>query len=317
MIGTDLAKAAALLKEGQLVAIPTETVYGLAANALQEAAVIRIFEVKNRPRFDPLIVHLANASAIEDYASELPQDARRLAEAFMPGPLTLLLPKKPLIPDIVTSGSPWCAFRIPAHPMTRELLDLLDFPLAAPSANPFGYISPTTAAHVAQQLGDKIPYILDGGPCTIGVESTILGFDAERPVVYRKGGLSVEAIEEVVGRIEIQAHSNSNPLAPGMLKSHYAPRVPLVIGNLAAMRLKFEGQKIAVLAFQQGLDGVPADAQIILSPSGDLAEAARNLFAGMRYLDSLDTDIILAELLPEYGLGRAVNDRLRRAAAEN
>ena len=317
MIGTDLSKAAAFLKEGQLVAIPTETVYGLAANALQEAAVIRIFEVKNRPRFDPLIVHVANIKDIEAYASELPQDARRLAEAFMPGPLTLLLPKKSIIPDIVTSGSVWCAFRIPAHPMTRELLDLLDFPLAAPSANPFGYISPTTAAHVAHQLGDKIPYILDGGPCAIGVESTIVGFDAERPIVYRKGGLSVEAIEEVVGEVEIRAHSNSNPLAPGMLKSHYAPRIPMVIGNLEAMRIKYEGQKIAVLAFQQGLEGAPADAQIILSPSGDLAEAARNLFAGMRYLDALDADIILAELLPEFGLGRAVNDRLRRAAAEN
>ena len=317
MIGTDIAFAAALLKNGQVVAIPTETVYGLAGNALSTEAVVRIFDVKNRPRFDPLIVHLPNVSYIQEYAEEFPPKAKLLAEAFMPGPLTLLLPKKNVIPDIVTSGSPFCAFRVPNHPMTRELLAMLEFPLAAPSANPFGYISPTTAQHVERQLGEKIPYILDGGACAIGIESTIVGFEDGIPIIYRKGGLSIEAIEKIAGRVVLRAYSSSNPLAPGMLKSHYAPRIPLVVGELNELHAKFEGRKTAVLAFRHSLKGIEPEYQVILSLSGDLAEAARNLFAGMRYLDGLDADIILAEILPEEGLGRAVNDRLRRAAADN
>jgi len=315
MIGTDIAFAAALLKRGQVVAIPTETVYGLAGNALSADVVVQIFEVKNRPHFDPLIVHLPKVSSIEQYAEMLPPKAQLLADAFMPGPLTLLLPKKPIIPDIVTSGASLCAFRVPDHQMARELLSLLDFPLAAPSANPFGYISPTTAQHVARQLGEKIPYILDGGPCTVGIESTIVGFEEEFPVIYRKGGLSVEAIEEMVGKVTIREHSSSNPLAPGMLKSHYAPRTPLVIGNLYELHARFKEKRIAVLALSHGLADIEPANQFILSTSGNLGEAARNLFAGMRYLDAIDAELIIAELMPEKGLGRAVNDRLRRAAA--
>ncbi len=315
MIGNEIAYAAELLRSGQLVAIPTETVYGLAANALDEAAVARIFEVKNRPRFDPLIVHLPHADQLDQYAAEIPAKALLLAQTFMPGPLTLLLPKRPEIPDLVTAGAALCAFRVPLHPVAQALLQSLPFPLAAPSANPFGYISPTTAAHVAQQLGDKIPYILDGGPCQVGLESTIVGFEGEQPVVYRKGGLPIEQVEALVGAVRVRPHSTSNPLAPGMLQSHYAPRIPLLWGNLEELLAAHAHEQPAVLAFRQKIPHLPAQRQEILSPSGDLAEAARNLFAAMRRLDACGARLILAERLPEQGLGRAINDRLRRAAA--
>ncbi|MBX2928208.1 MAG: threonylcarbamoyl-AMP synthase [Saprospiraceae bacterium] len=315
MIGTDIEQAAALLRAGELVAIPTETVYGLAGNALNEATVTRIFEVKNRPYFDPLIVHVPNLERLEALSRSFPPLARRLAEAFMPGPLTLLLPRTDAIPDLVTAGLPLAAFRVPEHPVAQALLAQLDFPLAAPSANPFGYISPTTAQHVAQQLGEKIPYILDGGACTVGLESTIIGFEDDAVVVYRKGGLAVEAIEAVAGPMRLRPHSSSNPAAPGMLKSHYAPGAPLVLGELNELTQQYSAAHTGILAFRQGVPGIPAERQVVLSPAGDMAEAARRLFAALRHLDGLGLEIILAELVPEEGLGRAVNDRLRRAAA--
>ena len=188
MIGTALSTAIELLRRDEVVAIPTETVYGLAGNALYPKAIASIFEIKNRPRFDPLIVHASSVERLSQYANAFPEAARRLADQFMPGPLTLLLDKAAIIPDLVTAGSPRVALRVPNHPLTLSLLQQLDFPLAAPSANPFGYISPTTAQHVADQLGSQIPYILDGGPCQVGVESTIVGFEDGQAVVYRKGG---------------------------------------------------------------------------------------------------------------------------------
>lgn len=315
-IGTDIAHAIALLQQGDLVAIPTETVYGLAGNALNEATVASIFEVKNRPTFDPLILHIADWRQAERWVLDIPEKAEALAKAFLPGPLTLLLPKRPIISDLVTAGSPLVAIRVPAHPMARKVLEALDFPLAAPSANPFGYVSPTTAEHVAQQLGGKIPYILDGGPCQVGLESTIVGFESNFPVIFRKGGISIEAIEEVIGRVTVQELSTSKPSAPGMLLSHYAPGTPLLLGNLPELAAQYSGQKIGVLAFREMLPGLPADQQVVLSAKGDFAEAAQHLFAGLRYLDGLNLTVILAELLPEVQLGRAINDRLRRAAAK-
>ena len=315
-IGTDIAHAIALLQQGKLVAIPTETVYGLAGNALNEATVAAIFEAKNRPTFDPLIIHIADWRHAERWVLDIPEKAEALAKAFLPGPLTLLLPKRPIIPDLVTAGSPFVAIRVPAHPMARKVLEALDFPLAAPSANPFGYVSPTTAAHVAQQLGEKIPYILDGGPCQVGLESTIVGFEGAGPVVLRKGGIPIEAIERVIGPVTVQEHSSSKPSAPGMLLSHYAPGTPLVLGNLQELAAQHPGTKIGVLAFRQPLPGLPPEQQIVLSAKGDFAEAAQHLFAGLRYLDGLNLDLIIAELLPEVQLGRAINDRLRRAAAK-
>ena len=312
MIGTEIDVAARLLQAGELVGIPTETVYGLAGNALNEAAVAKIFAVKNRPTFDPLIVHTSSTALLEKLVLEIPVKARLLAAAFMPGPLTLLLPKKDLIPDLVTAGSPLVAVRIPKHPMALALLQKLDFPIAAPSANPFGYISPTTAQHVAQQLGSKIPYILDGGACTVGLESTIVGFENDEAILFRKGGIPVEAIEKIIGKVSVRAHSSSQPQAPGMLQSHYAPRVPLILGDIAHLIAQHKGKKIGILSFQK--DYSSAYPAVTLSPDGNFEEAARRLFAGMRYLDSLPLEFILAELVPEESLGSAINDRLRRAA---
>lgn len=312
-VGTDIQAAAELLQAGKLVAIPTETVYGLAANAYDAEAALGIFEAKRRPAFDPLIVHTHSLEAAKAFVSEIPQAAQKLAEAFWPGPLTLLLPRKQIIPDVVTSGLPMVAVRIPRHPLTLQLLQSLPFPLAAPSANPFGYISPTTARHVADQLGDRIAYILDGGPCEVGVESTIIGFEGEDTVVYRLGGMDLERLqEEIEGPIRLMPHSSSNPKAPGQLKSHYAPRIPLLLGDIQELLRQHPDKKVAILAFR---DNYPQYPQFTLSPVGDLHEAARNLFLAMRELEQETVDLILAEQVPDQGLGRAINDRLRRAAA--
>lgn len=316
MIGTDITKAVQLLKKGELVAIPTETVYGLAANALDESAVVKIFEVKNRPFFDPLIIHLPRFEEVKRYTRNIPEPAYRLARQFMPGPLTLLLERNERIPDLVTAGSPLVAVRLPRHPLTQALLRQIDFPLAAPSANPFGYISPTTAQHVERQLGASIPYILDGGPCEVGLESTIVGFEGEKVKVYRKGGIAVEDIEKEVGEVLMQTHSTSNPNAPGRLESHYAPRTPIVIGDIPGLADHFSGKKIGLISFQKSYSEVKAAERIVLSRTGDFKEAARRLFSGMRWLDEQQLDLILAEWAPEEHLGRAINDRLSRAAAK-
>lgn len=317
-IGKDTAFAASLLRAGQLVAIPTETVYGLAANALDAEAVLRIFEVKNRPAFDPLIVHISSMKGLHEHAAVVPALATRLADRFWPGPLTMVLPRKSHIPDIVSSGMDTVALRMPAHPFALDLLTMLDFPLAAPSANPFGYISPTTALHVNDQLGGKIPYILDGGPCSIGVESTIVGVEEDRLLIYRMGGITVEQLREVCGQVEFSVANIHHPQAPGMLESHYAPRCPLELGQLDVLRKFFSGKKQAVLSYSEAIaTGGDVVAAHVLAPGGDLREAAKNLFAAMRELDNSGADLIIAETVPEEGLGRAINDRLRRAAHQH
>ncbi len=313
--GVNIAYAISLLKQAYLVAIPTETVYGLAGNALNEVVVSKIFEIKNRPTFDPLIIHTNSLDRLKNYIEEIPPLLLDLAEEFMPGALSILVKKKEAIPDIVTAGLPKVAIRIPSHPMTLELLASLDFPLAAPSANPFGYISPTTSQHVIKQLGSKIPYVLDGGPCTIGLESTIVEHTAKGIKVLRKGGVPIEAIEKIVGNVLVQEHSSSHPAAPGMLKSHYAPKIPLVVEDVATILKKYAPDKIGVLAFHKPFLEIPLTHQFLLSEKRDLAEAARNLFAFMRQLDDLNLDIIVAEFVPEVGLGRAINDKIKRAAA--
>lgn len=313
--GTDIARAAALLNQEQLVAIPTETVYGLAANAFSEAAVVKIFEAKNRPAFDPLIVHTAGIEKFNQVAANIPDQAYKLAEAFMPGPLTLILPRATNVPLLVTSGHDSVGVRIPHHPLTLKLLKSLAFPLAAPSANPFGYVSPTTAQHVNQQLGEKVPYILDGGPCQIGIESTIIGFSGPEPEILRLGGLALEEIEQVLGKAITQVKtSSSNPKAPGMLSSHYAPGKKVILADIAAALPAYHPEQVGILSFSRTFAEVPLAHQVQLSATGNVHEAARNLFAGLRYLDTQPITLILAELLPEVGLGRAVNDRLRRAA---
>jgi L-threonylcarbamoyladenylate synthase len=319
-IGKSIKRAQKVLQQGQLVGIPTETVYGLAGNALDTAAVLKIFETKKRPAFDPLIVHTFSVEKINKFA-HLTDKAAQLFQAFSPGPLTILLEKRAIIPDLVTSGLPRVAVRLPNHPLTLALLRGLKFPLAAPSANPFGYISPTTAAHVAAQLGDAVPYILDGGACPIGVESTIIGFENDETIVYRLGGLAISDLEKVVGKVTIQVNQSSNPNAPGMLKSHYAPRKPLFLGKIEDFLEKNAsntegGKKVGILSFQRDFSHFPNVVKHIqLSPTGNLNEAAQRLFAALRDLDTSEAEVIFAENVPAEGLGLAINDRLKRAAA--
>jgi L-threonylcarbamoyladenylate synthase len=316
LIGSDIQQVREFLSKGEVIGIPTETVYGLAGNAFNIEAVTKIFEVKNRPNFDPLIVHTNSIERLSEFVESIPEKAILLAQKFMPGPLTLLLPKRSSIPDLVTSGLDTVAVRIPNHPLTLALLAELDFPVAAPSANPFGYISPTSAQHVAQQLGDKIPYILDGGECQVGIESTIVGFENDEVIVYRKGGLAIEEIEKVVGKVQVISHSSSNPKAPGMLKSHYAPRKKMFILDENNLKSETQKDRIGYLAFQKYNNDLPQNNQLILSESGNYRESAKNLFAFMRALDAIDIDKIYVELLPEQDLGIAINDRLRRAAVK-
>jgi L-threonylcarbamoyladenylate synthase len=235
-------------------------------------------------------------------------------EAFMPGPLTVLLPRQSCIPDLVTSGLETVAVRIPNHPLTLSLLQQLAFPLAAPSANPFGYISPTTSYHVYDQLHGRIPYILEGGATEIGVESTIVGFENNQALVYRLGGLAIEEIERVVGKVLVQTNTSSDPKSPGMLKSHYAPRKRLVLTDAFDIT-DDELSRVGVIAWDKKVVGVPDHHQILLSEKGSLKEAAKHLFAAMRTLDETDVDYIIAVRVPDVGLGRAINDRLKRAAA--
>lgn len=313
-ISTDVSEAIKYLQQGEVIGIPTETVYGLAGNALDENAILRIFEVKNRPKFDPLIVHVATLEQARDFVLDFPSNALQLANQFWPGPLTLLLDKKANVPDLLTAGSPRVAIRIPKHPLTLQLLEKLEFPVAAPSANPFGYVSPTTAQHVEDQLGNKIPYILDGGPCAVGLESTIIGFEAEKPIVYRLGGIKLEDLETCVGRVKLNLNLSSNPLAPGMLKTHYAPLKKIIVGKVAELIPKYQHKKIGIISFKEdyNLNGA---VQIILSKKGDLNEAAKNLFGALREMDQADIDLIITQRFPEEGLGKAINDRLHRASS--
>ena len=317
-IGKDIGKAKELLEAGQLIGFPTETVYGLAGNALNTDAVINIYETKNRPNFDPLIVHTGGIDQISQYTYPIDGELQKLAERFWPGPLTLLLKKKQVISDYVTSGLDTVAVRVPNHPLALDLLKSLDFPLAAPSANPFGYISPTRAMHVQDQLGEKIPYILDGGDCSVGLESTIVGIEDGQVIIYRLGGTEISAIEEIVGKVLILPQSSSNPKSPGMLKSHYAPQKPFILGEVEALAEKYNasGTKFAVLSFDKDYSELKPHKSFILSETGDFVEAAKNLFSAMRLLDQSDVSVILAEELPEEHFGKAINDRLRRAAAK-
>ncbi|MDX2197211.1 MAG: L-threonylcarbamoyladenylate synthase [Cytophagales bacterium] len=307
--GTDIHKAAEWLHKGELVAIPTETVYGLAANALNTKAVVKIFEAKNRPFFDPLICHTYHIDAINDYVKSVPDWAAQLYKYFAPGPLSVLLPKKSNIPDIVTSGLDTVAFRIPNQDMTLMLLQMVDFPLAAPSANPFGYISPTTAKHVDTLLGNHVPYILDGGTCNIGVESTIVGEEHGKITVYRLGGVSVEEIETMLGKVQIVSKS-SVANAPGMLDSHYAPRKKMyIVSDLAQVETS---ENASILSFDKKYTTAK---NLILSPNSDLSEAAQNLFSYLRMLDNdTSTNTIYTTLVPDTGIGKAINDRLVKAS---
>jgi L-threonylcarbamoyladenylate synthase len=304
-----IERAARALRDGGLVAFPTETVYGLGANALDGQAVARIFEAKGRPQFNPLIVHvsgLAEAEALADFD----KSARRLAEAFWPGPLTLVLPRMAGsgLSDLVSAGLLTVAIRVPSHPAARDLIAAAGVPVAAPSANPSGRISPTQAAHVAADLGEKVDIILDGGPCTAGLESAIVALTGDAPVLLRAGAIDRDALEEVLGERLTAKTDSGKPEAPGMLASHYAPR--------AVLRLNADTSQPgeAFLGFGS-IDGGSKGKAFNLSESGDLREAAANLFAYLRELDASGAKKIAVAPIPTHGLGEAINDRLRRAAA--
>lgn len=316
-IGTDINEAVELLKSGNVVAIPTETVYGLAANALNESAVKLIFSTKERPMTNPLIIHLPSLEAAQKYVQDLSPLAKKLASVFCPGPLTMVLPKKKIVPNTVTAGLPDVAIRIPNHPLTLSLLRNIDFPLAAPSANPFGYISPTTAQHVANQLGEKIPYILDGGLCQKGLESTIVSFQNNKVVVYRLGAIALEDLAEVVGveNLILDNLKLEKPLSPGMLPYHYSPHTPLHLTmNLENDILNYNLNKIGIITLNKVIKDVPTKHQIQLSKTNNLRIAGHLLYNAMHELDALALDAIFVEKMPDEGIGKTMNDRLKRAA---
>lgn len=313
IISKDIQKAVQLLTEEQLVAIPTETVYGLAGNIFSEKAIKSIFSTKQRPFFNPLIVHIPYIKSLNGLVTHVPEKAKLLAAAFWPGSMTLVLKKSSTIPDIVTAGKGTVAVRVPDHPVTLELLRKLPFPLAAPSANPFGSISPTKPAHVENYFKNSIKMVLDGGSCANGIESTIIGFENEEPVIYRLGALALEEIEAVVGKISIKNKKEEKPDAPGMLARHYAPKTnTFLVDDVAAEIEKNTGKKMGVLVFKSSLNNENIT-EIILSKNGSLQEAASRLYSAMHDLDSKNLDLIIAERFSEFGLGKSINDRLQRA----
>ena len=312
----DEQNAANVLKHGGVVAIPTETVYGLAGNAFDSKALAKIFEAKNRPTFDPLILHIASVGDLSLLAKNVPEKAKKLAEKFWPGPLTMVLPKKEEVPDLATSGLLTVAVRFPLHKKAQEIIKLAGVPLAAPSANLFKHISPTTANHVYEQLKDRIDGIVDGGACSVGVESTIVSFANETPELLRPGAITLEMLESVIGKV-IYKKSTSAPgkaaLAPGMLDTHYKPNVPLFYGVLPE-GIKLPERTVRI-AFGNQKNQIPET--LNLSRTGNFVEATANLYAYMHLLDLPENKLILVDPIPKTGLGLALNDRLSRASLKD
>lgn len=313
IISKDIQKAVDLLTAEQLVAIPTETVYGLAGNIFSEKAIKSIFSTKKRPFFNPLIVHIPSVNSLDSIVTDIPEKAKKLANAFWPGSMTLVLKKSDKIPDLITANKNTVAVRVPNHPTTLKLLQKLPFPLAAPSANPFGSISPTNAKHVEGYFKNDIKMVLDGGACTNGIESTIIGFENDEPVIYRLGALALEEIEAVVGDIKIKNKKETSPDAPGMLARHYAPSTKtILVEDIASVIKNYSNKKIGVIVFKNSLNN-DSLTEIILSKKGDLTEAASNLYDTLHLLDKQNLDIIIAERFPDFDLGKSINDRLNRA----
>lgn len=307
--------AADVIRHGGLVAFPTETVYGLGCDALNPDAVARIFEAKRRPSFDPLIVHVATRASLDRLVETISFGDHRLMDAFWPGPLTLVLPKRERIPDLVTAGLSTVAVRMPAHSVARALIREAGVPIAAPSANPFGYVSPTCAQHVLDGLGDRVDLILDGGPCPIGVESTIVSMFGTWPELLRPGSITLAEIRKVIGPV-VRAPASLTVAAPGQLPRHYATQTPVAILAAQGDRPFLHGHERAGLLAMAASEHVDERfcAIEVLSASGDLREVARNLFAALRRLDALRLDQLYAEPCEEQDLGLAIMDRLRRCA---
>ncbi|MCX7918754.1 MAG: L-threonylcarbamoyladenylate synthase [bacterium] len=304
--------AAELLRNGEIVIFPTETVYGLGASVFNPEAVAKIFEVKRRPRFDPLIIHIAAVDDMPRLCQRVGERAEKLAAKFWPGPLTLILPKKETVPDIVTAGLPNVAVRMPAHPVALSLIQEAGTPIAAPSANLFGRLSPTAIKHIPAQLKNRVALILDAGKTPIGVESTVLSLVGKDIVLLRPGGLPIEDIEKIVGKVKLPKFLPAKPNSPGQLPQHYSPRTPLKIIN---RNINIDRkQKIGLLSLTPPSFSEAYAKIAVLSTKGDLREAAANLFECLHELDQAGLDIIYAEPVPKIGLGRAIMDRLERAA---
>ncbi len=317
-----IEEAVDFLKRDKVVAIPTETVYGLAANAFSETAVSQVFKTKGRPSYNPLIVHIADYERLTDLVSSFPENAKILADKFWPGPLTLLLPKRDSVSDQITAGKPTVAIRMPSHPIAQDLLKKIDFPLVAPSANRFKHISPTKPSHVFDSLGAEVP-IIDGGECKLGLESTIVGFeDHGRPVVYRQGTISLESLQEVLPEtylLQQRSNAEESIVAPGMVKRHYAPNTPLRIVDSIEKHLEEFGSenKIGVIYPAQTKPHQLAAQTIALSRGGDLNEIAEKLYAAFHHLDKQNLDYLIIERFENIGLGRTLNDKITRASSED
>ncbi|MBR2977051.1 MAG: threonylcarbamoyl-AMP synthase [Oscillospiraceae bacterium] len=321
----NLNKAAAILREGGLVGIPTETVYGLGANALDENAVAHIFEAKGRPQDNPLIIHMPDAGWLDRYCGDVPETARRLAERFWPGPLTMILPRDPIVPLRTTGGLETVGVRCPRHPVTLELIRRAGVPIAAPSGNTSGRPSPTTAGHMLEDMQGKIDAIFDGGACSVGVESTIIDLTVTPPRLLRPGGLPLEALREVLGEVAVDRavtdalKEGEKPRAPGMKYRHYAPKAPVTVvagdpeatAEYIAERV---GEKTGVICFTEYRDRFPACTVEALGPAADREEHARRIFDALRAFDATDVSEIFAQCPDTEGLGLAVTNRLKKAA---
>jgi len=315
LLTTDINLAIMALQNDDIIGLPTETVYGLAGNIYSEKAIKKIFETKKRPFFNPLIVHIKNIDYLDVVAQNIPPKAYLLAQHFWPGPLTLLLDKRADVPNIITADKPTVAVRIPNHPMALALLQQLNFPLAAPSANPFTTISSTTAQHVKEYFDKDLDIILDGGECTKGIESTIVGFTGDDVIIYRLGAITETDLEKIVGEVSIYIGQDDKPIAPGMLLKHYSPKTKTVLleNDVNLQLKKLAIKKIGALVFNKKIDDERIVEQEILSKASNLEEAAKNLYAALHRLDKSDLAIILIELLPNEGIGKSINDRLRKA----
>lgn len=317
MITNKIQDAKEALDKDEIIGLPTETVYGLAGNIYCDQALEKIFLLKKRPFYNPLIVHIKNAEEVFKIAENIPEKAIQLANSFWPGPLTLILNKQSHVSPIITANKPTVAVRVPNHPVALELLRNIDYPLAAPSANPFGSISPTTSQHVQDYFGDELSIILEGGACLNGIESTIIGFEDNLPVVYRLGAISLEEIESVVGNVNVNNRSENKPTAPGMISKHYSPKTRLILSdNVMEDAENYNQMRIGVISLYQEMNHSSVISTEILSPTKNLYEAASKLYAAMHRLDKLNLEIIIAEVFPNNSVGKSINDRLQRAAKQ-
>jgi L-threonylcarbamoyladenylate synthase len=318
MRGTDVSFAAQCLSEDKLVVIPTETVYGLAANGLNTSAVVKIFEAKKRPRFNPLILHTNSLEKFHPLVKDIPEIAYKLAEKFWPGPMSLLLTKGDLVPDLVTAGSPFVVVRIPNHPLTLDLLSRLSFPIAGPSANLYQQISPTKPEHLHQEILEKTAYVLDGGNCTVGIESTIIGFEDNHPIILREGGITAYDIQKVTG-FKVKPASRKIK-TPGSDNVHYSTQKKLILTNNIRNYLK--GNQISeptTYIFWEKTGALNLKSEDVVnfwSDQQEISEAAIHLYDLLHQADSNNTSLIITETVPNNGIGIAINDRLKRAAHE-